>query len=198
MKNLKLGWSAGLLCAMLTAPAFAAQPMDGVNEGTEKPAVMAGMHMTTTATIEAIDLDNRVVTLRNEEGEVTQMAVGEEARNLDQVKVGDRVTATYNVGVALALSPADTANKLRERVETDTLSRAALGQKPGGTIRKTVEAEGVVQAMDATARTVTLQGAEHTIKLAVDESIDMSTIKVGDRVDAVYQESVAIKVTPAS
>ena len=198
MKNLKLGWSAGLLCAMLTSPVFAVDPVTGVDAVSEKPAVSAGMHMSSTATVEAIDLDNRVVTLRNEAGEVTQMAVGDEARNLSQVKVGDKVKLTYDLGMALALSPASEAGGLRTRTETDTLTRSALGQKPGGTLRKNVEAEGVVQAMDPVARTVTLKGAEQTITLNVDPAIDMSTIKVGDRVDAVYQESVAINVEPAS
>lgn len=198
MKNSTLGWSAGLLCAMLTAPVLAAEPVGSMEETSAMPAASAGMHMTSTATVEAIDLDNRVVTLRSEDGEVTQLAVGDEARNLAQVKVGDRVKVTYDMGLAMALSPASEASGLRKRVETDTLARSAQGQKPGGTLRKTIEVEGVVQAMDSTARTVTLKGAEHTIKLAVDQAIDMSTIKVGDRVDAVYQESVAISVEPAA
>ncbi|MGO4999540.1 hypothetical protein [Oceanisphaera sp. W20_SRM_FM3] len=196
MKNSKLGWSTGFLCAMLTAPLFAAEPaMDAMSQ---KPAVSAGMHMTSTATVEAIDQENRVVTLRSEEGEVTRLAVGDEVRNLAQVKVGDKVSITHDMGLALALSPAAEAGALRTRVETDTLTRSALGQKPGATIRKTVEVEGTVKALDTTARTVTLQGAEHSMTLAVDPAIDMSAIKVGDRVDAVYQESVAIKVVPAS
>lgn len=45
---------------------------------------------------------------------------------------------------------------------------------------------------------VTFEGAEHTVTLAVDEDIDLSNIRVGDRVDALYQESLAISVEPTS
>ena len=198
MKHKMTAWSTALLCSVLAVPAYAAEPVAGGDAVSNMPAAAAGVNMTSTATVEAIDVENRIVTLRNEDGEVFRQAVGDEVRNLAQVKVGDKVTVTYQVGLALALSPANDAGALRKRVETDSLSRTALGQKPGGTIRKTVEAEGVVEAIDAKARTVTLKGAEHTLKLEVDNAVDMSNIKVGDKVFAVYQESLAISVTPAS
>lgn len=198
MKNLTIGWSAALLCAMLTTPAFAVETNEGMNALSNMPAASVGINMTSTANVAAIDVEHRIVTLRNEDGEVFRQAVGDEVRNLAQVKVGDRVTITYQVGLALALSPTNDGDALRKRVETDSLSRTALGQKPGGTIRKTVQAEGVVEAIDAKARTVTLKGTEHTLKLEVNKAVDMSNIKVGDQVFAVYQESLAISVKPAS
>lgn len=197
MKNLTIGWSTVLLCATLAAPAFAADTNSDMNAVSEMPAAAAGINMTSTATVEAIDQKNRVVTLRSEEGEVFRQAVGDEVRNLAQVKVGDKVTITYQIGLAVALSHAADAGSLRKRIETDTLTRNDLGQKPGATLRKTVEAEGVVEAIDTKARTVTLKGAEQTLKLEIDKAVDMSNIKVGDKVFAVYQESLAISVKPA-
>ncbi len=197
MKNSKIAWGAGLLWMMFTVPDSAVESAGSVDSGREMPAMIAGTSITSTAIVEAIDLDTRVVTLRTEDGEIISLVVSEEARNLPQVQVGDRVVVTYQIGLALALSPADAATGIRERVDTVTLDRTALGQKPGGTLRKTVRAKGVVRAIDPTARTVTLQGAEHTIKLGVDKGVDLSNVHVGDQVDAVYQESIAISVEPA-
>ena len=56
----------------------------------------------------------------------------------------------------------------------------------------------MVRAINQEPRTVTFEGAEHTVTLAVEEDIDLSNIRVGDQVDALYQESLAISVEPAS
>ena len=52
-------------------------------------------------------------------------------------------------------------------------------------------------AVDPQARTVTLKGALRTVTLPVADDIDIAKVKVGDQVDAVYQESLAISVQPA-
>lgn len=197
MKISGIGWGAGLLCLTLAGPVFAAEPAGGVGSEREMPAVVEGMGSTTTATVDAIDLDNRVLTLRTENDEIITLKVSEEARNLSQVEAGDQVVVTYEIGIALALSPADAGTNMRERVDEVTLERTELGQKPGGTLRATVYAKGVVRAIDAEARTVTLEGAEHTVTLAVGEDIDLSNIQVGDQVEALYQESLAISVEAA-
>lgn len=176
---------------------FSSQQTAGVDSEREMPVVIEGVGITSTAIVEAIDLDNRVLTLRTEDDETISMKVSEEVRNLPQVKVGDRIVTTYEMGLALALSPADSSNGLRKRVDTITLERTALSQKPGGELRTTVSAEGVVRAIDPKARTVTLRGAGNTVTLAVAEDIDLSNIKVGDKDDAMYQESFAISVEPA-
>lgn len=58
----------------------------------KKPYVKRERTVTATATVEAIDLEKRVVTLKGQEGNVFDVAVGREARNLPQLKVGDEVT----------------------------------------------------------------------------------------------------------
>lgn len=197
MKKSSVALAAGLLCAVFAAPVLAAEPAAAVDSQRELPAAMAVAGVQLTAIVDAVDLENRLVTLRTEDGEVMLLAVSEEARNLPQVQVGDRVVVTYQIGLALELSPADGASGIREREETVTLDRAELGQKPGGELRKTTRVKGVVRALDAKARTVTLQGAEHTLKLEVAKDVDLSSIKVGDQVNAVYQESIALRVESA-
>ncbi|WP_298447097.1 hypothetical protein [uncultured Marinobacter sp.] len=187
---------AGLLCLMVTAPVMAAVSADNDNAVSERemPAVAMGEGVRATAIVVAVDWGNRVLVLRTEDDELVRLNVGEEARNLEQIRAGDRVTVTYSIGVALALSPADADSDMRARVDAVTLDRAELGEKPGGTLRSTIHARGVVRAIDSELRTVTFEGAEHTVTLAVGEEVDLAKIHVGDQVDALYQESLAISV----
>ena len=59
-----------------------------------------------TATVQAIDLDKRMVTLKGEQDNVFDLKEGEEAKNLPQVKVGDQVAITYTEALAIEVTPA--------------------------------------------------------------------------------------------
>jgi Cu/Ag efflux protein CusF len=185
---------AGLLCM---AASFAVRAAgQEATPARELPAVAAGAVIVVTATVEAIDMQSREVALRYPDGLLEVLVVGEEARNLDQVRIGDLVRAEYRVGMIVALSPAE--DGVRERTDTVSVGRSEPGQKPAGIVRNTVRAKGVVLAVDQDARTVKLQGALRIVTLPVAEDIDLSQIKVGDTVHAAYEESVAISVQPAA
>jgi hypothetical protein len=146
------------------------------------------------ATVEAINQETREVKLRKENGELIDLVVGPEARNLPQVKVGDKVTAAYEVGLVVALSPPGNAPA---RVTDTQIARTPEGARPGGVIRQSVAVTATVVAIDTPSRTVTLRGPRQTVELPVAADIDLSKFKVGDQVSAMYQESVAIRVDPA-
>ena len=65
----------------------------------EKPTVERSWVETITATVEALDLANRMVTLRGPQGNVVSLRVDESVKNLPQVKVGDQVVANYYVSL---------------------------------------------------------------------------------------------------
>ena len=58
---------------------------------------------TVKATAEAIDLQNRVVTLKGPKGNVFDLKVGEGVKNLPQVKVEDEVVAKYYESIAVKM-----------------------------------------------------------------------------------------------
>lgn len=55
---------------------------------------VVGDHDRVQARVDAIDYAKRTVTLKTDKGSVT-LEVGPQAKNFDQVKVGDTVTADY-------------------------------------------------------------------------------------------------------
>jgi Cu/Ag efflux protein CusF len=177
----------------LAVVVFATAPVLAQQQGT-KPAAGVVASASAVATVEAVDLTTREVTLKKEDGELVTLVVSEEARNLPQVKKGDLVTVTYEVGLVVALGP---PGKEPVRVDDTQVTRTPAGAKPGGTIQKTVAVTATVVGIDVASRTVTLKGPKQTVDLQVAKDVDLSKVKLGDQVGAIYQESFALTVEPA-
>jgi Cu/Ag efflux protein CusF len=186
------------IVSLLAAPVFAQQSTKPATTSApaahDHPAAGAVATTTVRATVEAVDLSKREVTLRREDGEIVTLVVSEEARNLPQLQKGDIVTSTYQVGLVVALGP---PGKEPVRVDDTQAARTAPGQKPGGAIQQTVAVTATVVGIDTKARTLMLKGPKRTVELPVEKDVDLSKVKVGDQVGAVYQESFALTVEPA-
>jgi Cu/Ag efflux protein CusF len=189
-----LAVGAALSATAVYAPAQEKAVPPPMKEVYTAPAY-AGEKVTVVATVEAVDLATREVTLRGPEGNTVTITAGEEVRNLPQVKVGDRVEVTYYQGLALELGPSGSG--IQKRTEVVTARRAEPGEKPGGAVLQTVTATGTVKAIDPKARTVTIRGAKRTLVLKVAENVDLGKVKVGDEVQALYQQAMAISVKAA-
>ena len=55
------------------------------------PGGSATMTQTASATVKAINPEKRTLTLQKENGEVVVLKCGQDVRNFDQIKVGDKV-----------------------------------------------------------------------------------------------------------
>lgn len=165
------------------------------SENSDKPVIIGKNTAVVVATVVAIDGASRKITLKGPEGDEAIFTAGPEVRNFDQVKRGDRVIISYHEGLALAFGPKGSG--VRERVETVDVARAKLGEKPGAMITDTIAAIGTVNAIDLENRKVTLKGAKKTYILTASEDIDLSQVKVGDEVEALYIKSYAVNVVPA-
>lgn len=70
----------------------------------QKPAGNYSRTVDISATVEALDLKNRKVTLRGPKGNTVTLDVGEQVKRLDKVKVGDIVAAEYTEVVEISVS----------------------------------------------------------------------------------------------
>jgi hypothetical protein len=155
-----------------------------------------GVVVSVVGEITAVDVANRIVSIKGPKGNVSDMVVDARVRNLDKVKVGDRVRMTYRVGVALALLKG--GDGIREKVESEGAVRSAPGAKPGGAIVKTTTVVANVEAVNQKRRIVTLKGPEgKVVDVHVQDPDVLKDVKVGDQVGARITESVAVRVTPA-
>ncbi len=193
-KNTIAGLIAGCALSMGTlTPAVSAQHAALAPDA----AVAAGEIVQVKATVDAIDLDNRMVTLRDAEGNVATVPVSEEARNLDQVEIGDEVTFSYLEAVAIELHKSSGAAK--GVIESVTGARADKGEKPGASLAREVTMFGVVEAIDSAKPSVTLRGLKgKQVEIQVRDPERLEKVAVGDQVQVTYAQAVVISVDAAS
>ncbi|MBB5443866.1 MULTISPECIES: hypothetical protein [unclassified Paraburkholderia] len=193
MINRKLIIAAALVCLANTGFAQTEAP---VTVKSEPGKVTVSGTVKTTATVVGIEPATRTVLLKDPKGRVVQVVVGEEARNFDQIKVGDVVKAEYSQALTIMLKKGNaplTAN------ETQTLARTPAGAKPGGSASREVTIMANVIAVDHQSGMVTLKGPQgNTVDLIVQDPEQLKRIKKGDQMQAVYTEAVAISVEPVA
>src|SRR4029453_12173283 len=83
------------------------------------------------ATVTAIDMPNRVVTLKGEKGDVIILDVPDTVKNLPQLRVGAEVTTSYTEAVAWQVKPAGQGTPGVS--SEDSMTTAPPGAKPGAT-----------------------------------------------------------------
>jgi Cu/Ag efflux protein CusF len=145
-----------------------------------------------TATVEAIDQKTREVTLKGPKGNKLTFVAGPEVKNLAQVKKGDELVVEYAQALAIDLKKSSKTAVSRTIVEGG--KAAAPGQKPGVVAGRQINVTAKIDAIDTATNVVTLTGVEHTVDLKVKDPAVLKNFKVGDFVDAVYAEAIAISV----
>jgi hypothetical protein len=182
-----------LAAAALTTFAASAQPthVAGVTAGGGK--LEAAQLVTAKAKVESIDLAKREVTLKRENGSTETLLVSEEVKNLPQLKVGDTVTLSYYETLTLSLNKTEGAAPAVSEKASEV--RAEPGKLPGGVRSREMTVVAKVTAIDPKANTATLTGPKGNSVILEASPEVLAKIKVGDLVNAVYTEAVAVKVT---
>ena len=158
----------------------------------ETPAVVMGDTVKAEAEVVAINKKTRTVTLKGEDGNVFDVIVGKEAKNLGQVKVGDRVIAEHMEVLAMELKK---GGGVRERVEKDINETAKPGQKPGAIRGRQIDFVADVKSVDTKASTITVLGASGRVfKLHIKDPAVMAEVKEGDQVKGTYVVATGIVV----
>jgi outer membrane protein len=184
-----------LITTAIAVPALA-QPTSGTSVVTGPGTATASRVVTASATVAAIDLPTRHVTLRRADGSTFLVVAGEEVRNLPQLHVGDTVTISYYDTLALELKKGGTGAP-PSRTDSVSGSRAEVGQRPGGAAtRETVIVADVI-AVNPAAQTISLRGPGGRVDLPVRDPEQFKRIAVGDQVQATFIEAAALSITPA-
>ena len=151
---------------------------------------------TATATITAIDVANRTLTLKPTSGPAHTLKVGPEVTRLAEFSVGDVIRVEYEQGLALEFQPPGTQAVPMESGVTS--GRAGRDQLPGGVASAGVQGTVTVTAIDAGNRLVSFQGPGGNVyQVKAGPTIQLQKLEVGDRLLATYVETVAIKLEKA-
>jgi ribosomal 50S subunit-recycling heat shock protein len=190
MKTLKsAALSVGIGVFLFAGILYAAEKGQG-----GKPSIEKTRLVTVTATVEAVDPARRTLTLKGADGKVVTVKVGDQVKNLNQVKVGDQVVAKYYEALAIRVSKAGQTGASVEESE----AKAKPGQKPAGAIVQATTITAVVKEINREDSTVTLQGPEGNFRtIKVRDPKNLKNVDVGDHVTITYTEALAISVQKA-
>lgn len=157
-----------------------------------KAAVVATAEV--AATVVAVDKATRTVTLKGPKRTVDVVA-GDEVRNFDQIRVGDRVVVKYVEALTLELKKTKAPTDAKGEVAA---VRAAPGARPAGAVGREITILADVVAVDPKASTISLKGPRgNVVDLKVQNQDHFKVVKKGDQVEVVYSEALAVAVTPA-
>jgi hypothetical protein len=177
---------------LLLLAACAKEPAPVTIEGTEE----------VTATVEAIDINTRMVVLKASDGAEFALVVAPEVRNLEQVKVGDRVVSRYRESLGAELvRRGDGAGSTESPSVSSTASRAADGAMPNVTSSKETSQTVRITNVDKKNHIVSFYGSDGLARVLPVHTPQgqqfIADLKAGDEVELTYTEAVAMSVEPA-
>ena len=147
--------------------------------------------VTLAGTVETIDHGKRLVTIKTADGKFETIDVPASAKRFDELKVGDKVSVTYNNSVSVRPHPPG-------EPPVDTGSKAStMGQevRPGGTTSVQRMMTVTVGTIDKSASAITFVGpngwkySRHVVDPAV-----LANVKVGDQVDISWNTDLNVTV----
>ena len=188
----KLFVALGLAAAVAALPALAQTGSAMV--GTAPGKVAAVETIKVTATITAIDKATRDVTLKGPQGNEMTLTAGQEVKNFDQLKVGDKVDLNYIEALTLELKKG--GGLVVQRTEKAGAAGAKPGEKPAGAVGRQVTVVADVIAVDPAKQVVTLKGPKRTVDLKIADPEQFKRIAKGDQVEAMFTQAVALAVEP--
>lgn len=187
---------AVILVAGVSLATYSLLAQDAAVENAEtgdKPSFSASQTVQMTATVVAIDMATRAVTVKGEDGEAHIITVGEEAQNLGQVQPGDVVTAEFVRELDVQVF-ADDGSELGAGV-LGAAARAEEGEMPGGMVVQSEIITARVADINLDNNTFKLQWPNDTVEEFVSQNPDnLRLAAVGDIVVISYTEAVGIIV----
>jgi hypothetical protein len=154
---------------------------------------MKSAPVTITATIEAIDQTNRIVTLKGPQGNLVDTYVDESYKRFNQLKVGDQVKAQYYESLAMSIrKPGDPAPAAGVK-ESVTAREGA----PGATAARQLTGSVTVTALDPKVPSISVKGPKGNVfSMRVQDPKRLQGVKVGDTIDVAYTQALLIAVDP--
>jgi Cu/Ag efflux protein CusF len=170
------------LAAALAALSLSAQA--------QKPVSQAAV-VELKSTIQAIDHANRLVTLKDQDGDIETIYAGPEVKRFDELKVGDTVTFRYYESLVYRIrKPGDPAP-----AADDAKLVRSTGSRPGATLSKQESATVTIKAIDAKVPSVTVTRDDGTdASFKVEDKKNLEGVKVGDKVEITYTKALMVSV----
>jgi len=192
-KNMSFHRSALLLATstflLMQAPVFAQSTKPLVEDAVvvaEKYSLMEGV-------VTKVDARTRTVVLKNDQGE-TQFVAPKSVKNFAQIKVGDQLNITFEIGVAVELL--NSKGNIRSEKQTTTVSSANSGEKPAGSVANTTTVITDVMEIDKAKRNISVKGMDGEIHVVhVKNKKLFNQIELHDQIKVIYFDEMKAVVS---
>jgi uncharacterized OB-fold protein len=143
---------------------------------------------TIAGTIETIDTNKRAMNIKTADGSFVAVSVPETVQRFGELKVGDKVKATYNNNVMVRVKPPGEA-----AVDSTQTDRAKSPTAGTHVMVRTMTAR--IVGIDKAARSVSFEGPNgwKYSRRVVDPAV-FDQVKVGDKVDIVWNTDLTVAV----
>jgi hypothetical protein len=145
--------------------------------------------VTVSGTIETIDDSRRTVNIRKADGKLETINVPVDVKQFDQLKVGDKVSATYNNTVSARLKPPG------EAPVDNMAGSTSMGQQvqSGGTAAMLRTMTVSVTDVDKNGQSISVAGPNNwRYSRRVADPTLLDKIKVGDKIDITWDTNVTL------
>jgi hypothetical protein len=170
--------------------------------GACQSSVDAEQTTTINAVVETVDPNSRELLLRGaggaQSGRLLSMIVSPRVQRLDQIRPGDRVTVTYYQ--ALAAQVVGVRSPASPPFEGVSVNRTETASRPGGEVTRVRSGRVTITDVDPATSTVSFIGPNNVVRTVTARNPQVQSfirsLRVGQQVDILYEEALAISVEP--
>ena len=186
----------------MALPAAAQEAMDEAADlrpqsEMEAPPVALGQDLLveSTSTVEEVNRKDRLITLKDADGDLVTVKAGEEVRNFDQISKGDLVTVTYYQSTAVdVITP-----EARPKTEVGAaMARAENGEKPAGMLVSQVRKTVKIISVDPYKKAISFRDESGWREVSMNRpelEHYLEELKDGDTVEVIFTEAIAVSVS---
>ena len=157
------------------------------------------MAVTVEAVVTDIDLESRQVTLQGPGGDLFTVTAPEEAANLENVKVGDRLVATYLAGLEAELREPTEEELAEPWVVLKDAGVSDDANHPGVGAARVIRAVCTIEGLNRSLGTVVIKDPRGKVHVIGDvEAGKMEGVTLGQTLVVVYAEALALSLEPAT
>jgi hypothetical protein len=150
-----------------------------------------------SASVESVDVEKRLITLKGSEGNTGVYHVGTEVKRLAEIHAGDKIRGDYSIGFVAEFREPTPQEKSDPLVFAEVTHRGPSTNPPQGAISRVLRVVTTIDAIDAGKGTVTVKGPlGGRVTAEVQDKSLIPTVKVGQSIIATFSETLLLTVEP--
>ncbi|MEZ5565003.1 MAG: hypothetical protein R3F24_05570 [Gammaproteobacteria bacterium] len=151
---------------------------------------------TVSATVESINVKERLLSLKTESGDVVTVQVDPLVRNFAQMKVGDQVVAQYREAIGAQIKTTGSDGPATVQLNADI---ARPGERPGASASSTTTIPVTIASVDARRNMVSFYRDDGLMRVITVQTPEakafIKQLKPGNKVEITYTEALAVRRT---